>query len=197
MRVYKLTDANMRTWGGFQWTLGETRTASGDGGLCGPGWLHAYEDPLVAVFMAPAHVEGYTRLFEGEGEIRRRDGPLKCGCTSLRLDREIPMPALTTAQRVRAAILCAMAVRWKGDDRWRAWAQGWLDGKNRTAEAAAARAAAWEAAAEAAAWAAEAEEAEAEARARSAAWAAWAAAPLDLAAIIRQAIEEEPCASTT
>jgi len=36
--AYKLTDQNMQTRGGTQWAIGETRTASGEGDLCGPGW---------------------------------------------------------------------------------------------------------------------------------------------------------------
>ena len=37
--IYKLTDQDMRTYAKCQWALGETKTTSGDGDLCGPGWL--------------------------------------------------------------------------------------------------------------------------------------------------------------
>jgi hypothetical protein len=41
--------------------------------LCGPGWLHAYESPLVAAFMNPIHADfRKPRLFEAEGKIGNR-----------------------------------------------------------------------------------------------------------------------------
>ena len=40
--VYKLTDQKMQTHGGYQWVLGEWHEKSGEGELCGPGWLIRY-----------------------------------------------------------------------------------------------------------------------------------------------------------
>ena len=42
MKYIKLTDRNMRAYGGFQWEIGRKVTTSGEGTLCGPGWLHCY-----------------------------------------------------------------------------------------------------------------------------------------------------------
>lgn len=41
MKLYKLTDSHGRTYNDTQWGPGVTHEASGEGELCGPGWLHA------------------------------------------------------------------------------------------------------------------------------------------------------------
>jgi len=198
-KLYKLTDENGRTHNQTQWGEGVTHSGTGKGGLCGPGFIHAYEDPLVAVFMNPIHADFPDPLmWEAEGEIAIRNGQLKCGCVSLTTVREIPLPVVTTEQRIRFAILCAKEVC--RDAEWNAWADKWLSGEERGKEsAAAARAAAsadaaWAAwsAAEAAASAAAAEWGAAEwaaAAELAAAWAAGAAAAaLDLGAMAREAV---------
>jgi hypothetical protein len=219
--LYKLTDQNMQTHRGCQWVLGEKKTTSGEGDLCGPGWLHCYADPLLAVLLNPIHADYKNpRLFRARvGRKSKHDHGLKSGYTKMTLIEEIPVPAISTAQRVRFAILCAMKVY--QDPGFVQWGETWLSGKDRSAEAAEAAAeAAWAAgaAAWAAAWAAEAAEAaawaaawEAEAagaaawvaRAPEAAWeaeaagaaraawvAAWAAeAEIDLISIAHEAVE--------
>ena len=72
--------------------------------------------------------------------------------------REIPMPVLTTEQRVEIAIQCALydcKKRYFTSDNFIQWAERWLDGTDRSAAAAwgAAREASWEASWDAA-WAA-------------------------------------------
>lgn len=179
MKLYKLTDQNMQTRGKYQWTLGEERTASGNGGLCGPGWLHFYTDPLLAVLLNPIHANiSEPRLFEAEGDVGEDDHGLKVGCRRATLVREIQLPVVTKKQHVRFAILCAQLVC--SDPSWNSWAEKWLSGKDRSAEAA--RAAAW---AESATW--------------SAAWAAAEAArtlDLDLIAIAKQAMEKDNATTT-
>jgi hypothetical protein len=204
IKLYKLTDGDGQTRGGTQWGPGVSHSGTGEGGLCGPGWIHAYEHPLVAVLMNPIHANFKNpRLWEAEGEVGLRDGQLKCGCKTLTTIREIPLPAITTEMRVRFAILCAKEVC-AADIAWNAWADKWLSGEDRTQAAAeAAQATAWASEA-AAAWASEAawaagwatvEAAQAgwaavEARAEAeAAWAAgWAArAGTDIFAIAEKA----------
>jgi hypothetical protein len=123
--------------------------------------------------MNPIHARVKTpRLWEAEGEVGLRDGQFKCGCKTLTTIGEIPLPKITTEMRVRFAILCATEVC--ADLPWNAWADRWLSGEDRSAEAAwAAQATSWAAyAAQAAAsWAAHA----AARAAAAAAWAAWAA----------------------
>jgi len=94
MTVYKLTDQKMHTRNGYQWALGEWRETSGDGELCGSGWLHAYEDPLLAVLLNPIHASiANPRLFEAEADSDGNDDRgIKCGFTRLRLTKELPLP---------------------------------------------------------------------------------------------------------
>jgi hypothetical protein len=190
--LYKLTDQDGYTRRGYDnaclWAEGVSHSGTGEGDLCGPGYIHAYTHPLLAVLLNPIHADFTSpRMWEAEGEIAKLDRGLKVGCVTLTTVRELPLPVVTMEQRVRFAILCAKVVY--NDPAWNAWADRWLDGTDRTVSAAreaaeaAARAtlaAAWVAvrateAAEAAALAAEVAEA-AWAAAREAAWAAARAA---------------------
>jgi len=131
-------------------------------------------------------------MYECEGEISERDRQLKCGCRTLTTIREIPLPVVTVTQKVAFAILCVLDVC--SEPSFVAWANDWLTGKDRSADAAwaaeraaaaeaaveraaaAEAAAAWAVAEEARAWARAAEEAARAARAARAAEArAWAA----------------------
>ena len=148
--IYKLTDAAMQTYGGYQWALGETRTTSGEGELCGDGWLHCYENANLAVIMNPIHGKfnaATMRMFEGVGgEKRKDDRGLKCGYTELTLVRQIDVPVISTEHRVAFAIICAMKVC--KDEKWTRWADRWLSGEDRSEAAADAAWAAARAAAE-------------------------------------------------
>ena len=198
-KLYKLTDTEGCTHGGpvtLQWGEGVTHTCARPGEppvLCTGSVIHAYESPLVAVLMDPiyGHYGATARLWEAEGDVAVREGPLKCGVRELTTRREIPLPALTTEQRVEVAIRCALTVCRAPS--WVAWAEAWLSGSARSAAEAAweAATAAWaaearSATARAAAWAAEAAARSAAAWAAQAVEAAWAAeaAPLDLHVII-------------
>ena len=211
---YKLTDTDGRTHGGLQWGEGTTHTAPGEGELCTAGWIHVYDDPLLAVLHNEIHgnfANARLYLCECTGK-EKREGQLKAGFASVTTIRQIPLPAITTEQRVRYGILCALAVlptsgAWAAT--WRAWAEKWLEGGERTKAAAEAAEAAAEDAwaaigvAEAAAWAATwaatraaAEDAWAAAgAAEAAAWAAedaWAAgSELDLLALAQRAVAVE------
>ena len=163
MKCYKLTDSAGRTHGDTQWGAGTRHEATGVAtrGLCTDGWIHAYESPELAALLNPIHAD-FARprlwLAEGEGEPLR-DGQMKMGFCALTTVEEMPLPQYTTTQLVAAAIWCALEVlpeRPEWARRYRTWADGWLTGLDRTAEAAAAaRALAEEAGAEeAATWAA-------------------------------------------
>jgi hypothetical protein len=130
---YKLTDANLKTHGGCLWTVGEWRHAAGDGELCGPGWLHCYDDPLVGLMLNPAQAAiKNPRLWRAE-----RDGAtLDCygtkrGTQSLRLTEELVVPVITTEQRVKFGILPAKRVIPENTP-WHRWACRWLDGTDRS-----------------------------------------------------------------
>jgi len=136
MKLYKLTDKNDQTYGDCQWGEGVTHTADGKGRLCTKHWIHAYTDPILAVLMNPIHGKYDTdtgHMWECEGEIGRNNRGLKVGCKKLTTIRRIDMPRITIEQRVRFAILCSKKVC--KNRTWTKWANGWLNGKNKTADA--------------------------------------------------------------
>jgi hypothetical protein len=206
-RVYKLTNEDLTSYGGFQYEVGRHYTFPGTGPLCGCGWSHCYTSPQLALLLNPIHAAfRRPRLWAADGLVGATDCGLKVGCSELTLVREIPVPEVTPEQRVSFALTCALAVH--RDPGFVAWADGWLSGKHRSTAAAdsaagaaeeAARAAragaraalaaagaagAAEEAALAAAWAALA----AEEAAWAAAWAAEADRSLDLGALARNAL---------
>ena len=168
-KLYKLTDKDGRTYGGCQWGEGVTHETDGHGELCGPGWIHAYTDPLLAVLLNPIHANfdpDTMLLWWCKGKVGRTDSGLKVGSTKVTTIRTIPGPEITTEQRVRFAILCAREVY--QEPVWSQWAAAWLDGTERGASASASASA--YAAADAA---------------------AYAAADLDLISLARRAMEGE------
>ena len=183
MIKYKLTTQQGTTHNGYQWSLpkgkrpGKWHKTDGRGELCGPGWLHYYHDPMLAVLLNPIHANIKDPILwevEVDGE-QLDDNGLKGGTTKMRLVRRIELPTFSTVQRTAFGILCALEVC--KEKSFVAWANKWLSGNDRSAAAARATeaAAAWaERAAEAAAvWAREAATWATEA---AAAWAAEAAA---------------------
>ncbi len=204
MQYYKLTDWNYQTHGWTQWGENITHRAIGTGcNLCTNDVIHVYDHPLKAAFFNPAHAS-FNNPILWKCRVRKvvaNDGT-KVGvkeCTTL---KRLPLPEITINQRIRAAILAVLLVY--KEDSYVTWANNWLSGKDRSAEAAgaAARAAAGSAeaagaaagSAEAAAWAAgSAEAAEAAwAAAGAAARAAWAAEKdMDFVVLIQRAIKEE------
>jgi len=151
MKVWKITDKQGQSKHETQWGEGVTHEADGDSDvLCNEHWLHCYTDPLQAAFFCRSHVLGCpdVLLWEAEAEGKTLVQYDKMGCTKLTTLRQVPMPEITSEQRVEIAIRCALAVC--REQAFVTWAEDWLSGKDRSAEAAwAARAA--EAAARAAA----------------------------------------------
>ncbi len=193
MIKYKLTDENMRTYGGFQWQLGVREKSSGEGPLCTSGWFHCYDDPILAVLLNPIHANiSKPRLFEAEvGGKHKDDRGLKCGFSEMTLLRKIDTPQVSIEQVVKFGILCTKEVY--SDEQWNMWADKWLSGEDisrvsaESAAWSATTSAAWSAtesaarSAESAARsatesAARSAESAAEAAARSAAWSAESAA---------------------
>ena len=160
MKIYKLTNQQLQTHNGFQWELGVAAPELPAGGdLCSSSYYHAYTSPLLAVFLNPIHADiKNPRLFEAEGFGESADdNGLKVGFKSMVLVKELELPAVTLTNRIAFGILCSLEVY--KEPAFVTWAENWLNGTDRSEEAAAA--ASWAAeeslwAAEAAAWAAEA-----------------------------------------
>jgi hypothetical protein len=202
--LYKLTDEFGNTKNQTHWAEGtrheiakELRDSTQP--LCSKHYYHAYENPLVAVFMNPSHANFRNPiLWRATGWVSKRNGQLKCGCFTLRTLQQIPLPVLTTNQRVRVAIQCAL--KEPQTESFKSWAKNWLSGVDRTFKTVTATQTAIYAAHAAVYAAANATQAAAAAIAYAAANATNAAAanavvyaaPLNLIAIIKRAIREEP-----
>ena len=201
---YKLTLSDKTTYKRTQW--GENITHSAEKGkmeFCSWTAIHFYEDPLVAVFCNPIHGNfKKPLLWEGIAYGYCKSDGVKSVCKRFTTVKQIPLPIITTEQRIKIAIRCAMAVY--DEPNWVKWAENWLSGMDRTSPQAAraargAEAAAWaaesaRAAAWATAWAAQA----AEAATRAAAWAAaWAAQAAEAAARAAQYTTEAARAGGT
>ena len=132
---YKLTDENFRTSRGTQWGEGVTHQVSGEGDLCGTGWIHFYLTPELAVLLNPIHAAfDDPVLWEIEAKIGKSDAQLKVGSKKVKTVRQIPLPRVSTEQRVRFAILCALDVY--SEPSFVKWANAWMDGSDRSGRAA-------------------------------------------------------------
>ncbi len=134
IKYYKLTNQFDQTYGGCQWGKNITHTASGKGELCTKGWIHYYNDPLLAVFLNPIQADYNLKkahLWECKvkGKIKGDSG-LKFGATIVKTIKRIPLPKVTTEQRIKIGILCALKVYKK--EYFVEWAKNWLSGKDRT-----------------------------------------------------------------
>lgn len=184
MLRYKLTNKDGYTRrkqsGETLWRPGTVRQTAGHGDLCSSSWTHVYTDPLLAVLLDPIHANygPKAQLIEVEcSGCCATDHGLKEGWTMVRFVRHLPRPKLTSVQKIAFGILCAMEVH--EDSAWRAWADAWLTGQDRSADAANAAADAARSAANAARSAADA-----------ASYAARSAA-LDLVGLARRALTQE------
>ena len=132
---YKLTTQAMTTRN-TQWELGVKQTAKpGDMVLCSDTVLHYYNSPLLAVLLNPIHADiENPRLFEIKTSKKFVTDQLKFGCKSQTILKEIPLPEITTNQKIAFAILCALEVYQCHP--FMTWATNWLSGKDRTADAA-------------------------------------------------------------
>lgn len=147
--MYKLITRGRKTREGCPnetyWPIGEWREATGTGGLCSDGMLHCYSDPCLALFLNCIHADINNPIVcevETAGESRR-DGQLKSGYKRMRVIRDLDIPEPTMEQRIMFAIWCGLLSYGSYD--FTTWAEGWLNNRDRSAQAAtrAARAAAW------------------------------------------------------
>jgi hypothetical protein len=131
MKLYKLTNENGNTYGNTHWKEGTMHVAEkGKGSLCSKFWIHAYHNPQMAVLMNPVHAHFKNPiLWEAEGVIGKSDGT-KVGCKKLTTTKQIPLPKLSTTQKIEFGIRCAMKVC--EDEKWKIWAKNWLKNIDRS-----------------------------------------------------------------
>lgn len=137
---YKLTNKDLQTHNGFQWELDkwyEIPVEKQGNDLCTESWFHCYNHPLLAVLLNPIHADiKNPRLFEVEVEGNSKENcGLKFGFTKMRLIKEMEVPKVTTEQRIKFGILCALEVY--KEDNFVRWGQDWLSSKDKTKGAAA------------------------------------------------------------
>lgn len=133
MRVYKLTDQEGRTITDTHWAEGTTHTAKEPGNaLCTSQVIHAYDSPIKAALFNVIHSNfSNPILWEADTPSVVANDNFKLGCKTLTTLRQIPMPQITTEQRVEVAIRCALVVY--RNRTWVKWAKRWLSGADRSA----------------------------------------------------------------
>ena len=136
MKVYKLTNKYCETRNNTLFEIGKPVKATGTGkDLCSDGWIHFYQDPIIAVIMNPIHANfNPPRLFEAEAVGELLLEPLKGGCKELTLIKELELPVVTMTNKISFGIYCALKVY--KDPKFVLWADKWLSGTNRNSAAA-------------------------------------------------------------
>lgn len=125
--LYKLTNQDDTSYNQTKWGPGVSHSGTGYGELCGEGWIHAYEHPLLAVIMNPVHGDFENpKLWLAEGVVAKRDGQLKCGCQTLTTLHTLDLPQIHINKRVELALRCIMLVY--TEPRFTTWADAWLCG---------------------------------------------------------------------
>jgi hypothetical protein len=137
--LYKLTDENGKTKNSTKWSVGATIYAEDRDPshimLCSNPVLHAYEDPLLGLMINPIHSNiKNPRLFIVKGKVVANNKGLKCGCKSLTVLEELPVPQISLEQRIAFGIYSALKVY--KEEPFVKWANDWLSGKDRSKESA-------------------------------------------------------------
>lgn len=130
---YKLTTQNLTTHNGLQWEVGIKKTVAKPAAELGSaGVFHFYDSPEIAVLMNPIHANIIDpKLWQVEIDAVVVHDGTKGGCHAMALLREIPLPVITTNQRVAFGIYCVLAITHNPE--FALWAENWLSGKDRTA----------------------------------------------------------------
>lgn len=144
MTAYKLTDEFGQTKNNTQWGPNVTHKvlSAESKGLCSTSWIHYYTSPLIAVLMNPSHANFTNpQLWECSVAGEQLHEPLKSGTKELTTIKQIDLPLITHNQKVAFGILSTLKVY--SEVRWVAWANNWLENKDRSIEAAANNAASY------------------------------------------------------
>jgi hypothetical protein len=135
-KYYKLLSKEMTSHNNTKWEIGVPISILKEGNtMCSDEVLHCYNHPLLAVFLNPIHANiKDPRFFEiSVDEIVNTDG-LKFASKSQTLINEIPLPEISTEQRIEIGIKIVKTVN--KDKKWNLWADKWLSGENRSITAA-------------------------------------------------------------
>lgn len=136
MKYYKLLTQEMTSHKNTKWELNVPVTVEKEGvEMCTDQVLHCYNHPLLAVIFNSFHVLiENPKLFEiNVDKIVNTDG-LKFASKSQTLIEEIPLPEISTEQKVEFAIRVAKTVY--KEKKWNEWADKWLNGEDRSEESA-------------------------------------------------------------
>jgi len=137
MIAYKLTNEHDQTYNKCRWGENVTHETDGKDDLCTSGWIHYYRNKHLAVLFNPMHgsynknMHMWTGIAIGKFKHDRR---LKSGCTHFTTIKQIEVPQVTTEQRIKFAILCALEVY--KEKPFVEWANNWLTNKDRAVDAA-------------------------------------------------------------
>jgi len=133
---YKLTDSQGQTREATQWGEGVTHRAKrGKMEFCTNTCIHCYSDPLMAAFFNAIHGDfKEPQCWEGEVKGKTISDGCKIGCKEFTTIREVPLPEISTEQRIAIAIKCALRVYTEPE--FVKWGQSWLDGTDRSSNAA-------------------------------------------------------------
>jgi hypothetical protein len=130
MKYYKLLSKEMSSYKDTKWEIGIPIKIEKTGNtMCSDEVLHCYNHPLLAVFLNPIHADiKEPKLFEIKvDEIVNNDG-LKFASKSQTLINEIPLPKISSEQRIEIGIKIAKTVY--KDEKWNEWADKWLSGED-------------------------------------------------------------------
>ena len=136
MKYYKLLTQKMTSYHDTEWKLNKTITIEKEGvEMCTDQVLHCCNHPLLAVVFNPIHANiKNPKLFEiSVDKIVNTDG-LKFASKSQTLIKEIPLPEISTEQKIEFGIKVAKTVY--KEENWNLWADKWLNGEDRSKESA-------------------------------------------------------------
>lgn len=132
IKKYKMLHKDLTTYNGFQWTPYKWHETSGEGNLCGPGWLHCYGSPHLAVLLNPVHANILNPVLWECHVIgkSKHEGELKSGYTGMSLIRPYEIPTYTEDQLIAFSIFCALKVC--KHPKFVKWANNWLSNEDRS-----------------------------------------------------------------
>ncbi len=139
VRLFKLTDDHDRSPDGLEWSVGMTHHTSGKGELSGDGWIQCYASPKVAALLNSFNERlqrPHLWELEVDGEVEPEDTLVPCtGATAL---RQVALPNLSPEDRARCAVLATREAYRSGlfAPEFDEWSRAWLEGQDRSAEAA-------------------------------------------------------------